>query len=104
MGQEESAVALMHYKGSPLYVQRQTDNILRPVRKFARAFIDDITIFSRSLEEHVKHLRQVFSILRHKRICLAPAKSYLGYPSVKLLGQRVDSLAKKALVQQRMAT
>ena len=82
----------MGFKGSPLYVQRQTDNILRPVRDFARAFIDDIIIFSHSLEEHVDHLRQVFQILKDKRIDLSPTKLFIGYPSIKLLGQRVDAL------------
>ena len=91
-GQEESTVALMGYKGSPPYVQRQTDSILRPLRAFARAFVDDIVIFSHTLAEHLQHLQQLFLLLRSKGISLAPLKSYLGYPSVMLLGQRVDSL------------
>ena len=91
-GQEESTVALIGYKGSPPYVQRQTDIMLRPLRAFARAFIDDIVIFSHTLEEHVQHLGQLFTLLRSKNVSLAPTKSYLGYPSVMLLGQRVDSL------------
>ena len=91
-GQEESSVALMGYKGSPPYVQRQTDALLRPLRAFVRAFVDDIIIFSRTLEEHVSHLRQLFQLLREKRASLAPTKSFLGFPSVTLLGQRVDSL------------
>lgn len=91
-GQEESSVALMGYKGSPPYVQRQTDTILRPLRDFVRAFVDDIIIFSRTLAEHVSHLRQLFQLLRERRASLAPSKSFLGFPSVTLLGQRVDSL------------
>lgn len=91
-GQEESSVALMGYKGSPPYVQRQTDALLRPLRAFVRAFVDDIIIFSRTLAEHESHLRQLFQLLREKRASLAPTKSFLGFPSVTLLGQRVDSL------------
>ena len=91
-GQEEFGVALMGYKGTPPYVQRQTDRLLRPYRKFARAFMDDIIIFSSTLKEHVAHLRQLFDTFRLKRVSLAPSKSFLGYPSVILLGQRVDSL------------
>ena len=77
----------MGYKGSPPYIQRQTDTILRPLRAFARAFVDDIVIFSHTLAEHLQHLRQLFLLLRSKGISLAPLKSYLGYPSVMLLGQ-----------------
>lgn len=91
-GQEESSVALMGYKGSPPYVQRQTDAILRPLRDFVRAFVDDIIVFSKTLEEHVSHLRQLFQLLRERRASLSPGKSFLGFPSVTLLGQRVDSL------------
>ena len=82
----------MGYKGSPTYVQRQTDAMLRPLRKFARAFVDDIVVFSHTLTEHLEHLNQLFSLLRAKNVSLAPTKSFLGYPSVMLLGQRVDSL------------
>ena len=91
-GQEESGVALMEYKGSPPYVQRQTDALLRSLRAFVRAFVDDIIIYSRTLAEHESHLRQLFQLLREKRASLAPTKSFLGFPSVVLLGQRVDSL------------
>ena len=91
-GQEQSNVALMGFKNSPPYVQRQTDKLLRPFRTFARAYVDDIVIFSKTLHEHIEHLRQVFQLFTEKRVSLAPSKSFIGYPSIQLLGQRVDSL------------
>ena len=91
-GQERSNVALMGYKGSPPYVQRQTDKMLRPFQDFAKAYVDDIIIFSHTLQEHLIHLRKIFSLFQEKRVSLSPKKSYLGYPSVNLLGQHVDSL------------
>lgn len=91
-GQEQYNVALMGYKGSPPYVQRQTDKILRPLRDFARAYVDDMIAFSKTLSQHLEHLRQMFTLFRQRRISLNPKKSFLGYPSVTLLGQRVDSL------------
>ena len=91
-GQEQFNVAIMGYKGSPPYVQRQTDRMLRPFRAFARAFVDDIVIFSNTLEEHVSHLRQIFAMFKQRNVSLSPDKSYLGFPSVTLLGQHVDSL------------
>lgn len=50
----------MGYRNSPAYVQRMIDRILRPFRAFARAYVDDIVIYSNSLEELVDHLHQVF--------------------------------------------
>ena len=91
-GQEQSNVALMGYKGSPPYVQRQTDKLLRPYRSFAKAYVDDMIIFSKTLVEHLQHLRTIFQLFQDRRISLSPTKSFLGYPTVILLGQRVDSL------------
>ena len=91
-GQETFNVPVMGYRNSPAYVQRMIDRILRPFRHFCRAYVDDIVIFSTSLEEHVEHLTQVFKALNAMNIHLAPNKAYLGYPSVHLLGQRVNAL------------
>ncbi len=66
-------------------------HILRERRKYARAYVDDITIFSQTLQEHMRHLDDVFGLLESLNITFNPAKSYLGYPSVILLGQRVDA-------------
>ena len=91
-GQETFNVPVMGYRNSPAYVQRMIDRILRPFRHFCRAYVDDIVIFSGSLEEHTRHLAQVFKALDTMNIHLAPNKAYLGYPSVHLLGQRVNAL------------
>ena len=91
-GQETFNCALMGYRNSPAYVQRMIDRVLRKHRAYARAYIDDIVIFSHSLEEHLQHLRAVFAELLKFNICLSPKKSFLGYPSVQLLGQKVDAL------------
>ena len=77
---------------SPAYVQRIIDKILRPFRKFCRAYIDDIVIFSKSVPEHIEHLNQVFQALTRMNIHLSPRKSFLGYPSVHLLGQKINAL------------
>ena len=91
-GQETFRVPVMGYKGSIAYVQREIDRVLRPYRDFARAYVDDVVIASKTLDEYVEHLHKVFALFLEKGISVKPTKSYVGYPSVKLLGQRVDSL------------
>ena len=91
-GQESFNVAVMGYRNSSAYVQRQIDRVLRLCRRFARAYVDDIVIFSRSLTEHLSHLRKVFGILSKSNISIKPGKAFIGYPSVNLLGQKVNSL------------
>ena len=90
-GQETFNVPLMGYCNSPVYVQRQTDRLLRPFKDFAKGYVDDIVIFSKTLQEHILHLRQVFTLFQRVGIALKPSKSFMVYPNVQLLGQRVDS-------------
>ena len=41
------------------------NKVLQPfLDRFVVVYLDDIVIYSRSLEEHVEHLRQVFQVLR----------------------------------------
>ena len=78
-GQETFNCALMGYRNSPSHAQRCIDRILRGHRGYARAYIDDIVIFSKTHEEHLKHLRAVFTELTDFNVCLSPKKSFLGY-------------------------
>ena len=91
-GQKEFSVALINYKSSSPYVQRQTDKMFRFCKHFAKAYVNDIIIHSRSLKEHLVYLRQLFDFFRSKRVSLVASKFYLKYSSIILLGQRVDSL------------
>ena len=91
-GRESFNVAVMGFKNSPPYVQRQMDRILRIAKclGFAKAFVDDVVIYSRTLDEHIQHLRQVFTAFDELNLTVSGKKSFIGYPSIELLGQRVD--------------
>ena len=91
-GQETFNVPIMGCLNSVAYVQRRIDEVLRPIKEFAKAYIDDIVAGSKELSEHVTNLRKLFTLLREHNISLSPTKTFLGYPSVSLLGQKVDSL------------
>ncbi|KAJ5203188.1 hypothetical protein N7449_005267 [Penicillium cf. viridicatum] len=91
-GHEIFKVAMMGHCNSVAYVQRELDHILRELRSFCRAYIDDIVLASDSLEEHISHLRKLLQILQKHNIRLEPKKTFVGFPTVTLLGQRVDSL------------
>lgn len=80
----------MGYKNLPSYVQRQINQILRPYRHYARAYVDHIVVFSRTLKDHLRHLRQIFGVLRSNNISIKPAKAFIGYLSVQLYGQKVN--------------
>jgi len=90
--QKTFKVAVMKYRNSSAYIQRMINRILQRQRAYARAYVDNIVIFSNTLEEHLKHLHNVFTTLKRMRICLTSEKSFLTYSFIQLLEQRVDAL------------
>lgn len=91
-GQKMFKVAVMNYWNSSAYVQQMIDRILWEQHGYAKAYVDDIVVFSTTLAEHISHLQNVFQTLATKGICLLSQKSFLGYSSVHLLEQHVDAL------------
>ncbi|KAJ9293151.1 hypothetical protein DTO271G3_8095 [Paecilomyces variotii] len=69
----------------------QMDHHLRAFREFARIYVDDV-VASRTFDEHYSHLHQVFAKMEEMNIGLSPSKSFMGFPSVQLLGRHVDAL------------
>jgi len=53
-------------------------------------YLDDLTSFSKSDQEHLDHLRQVFLICRKYGISLNPKKSLFGLEDGKLLGHIIS--------------
>ena len=102
-GLEHFNVAVIGFQNSPPYVQRQIDQILRSHRTYAQAYINDIVVFSKTLEEHIAHLDTVFKLLDSLDIVLAPTKTFLGFSSTTLLGQKVDSLSMAAAAEKIQA-
>ena len=56
--------------------------------KFALTYIDDCLIFSKSFEEHLVHLSQVFDRFRKANLKLKPTKCHFAAKEVKYLGHR----------------
>ena len=50
-----------------------------------------MVIASHTLEEHIHHLWTVFSAFSSTGISINPSKAFIGFPSIRLLGQHVDS-------------
>jgi len=68
------------------------DRLLRAHQAFARTYIDDIVVFLAIMEDHIQYLRAVFNLFVKFNISISPQKAFIGYPSVTLLGQKVNSL------------
>ena len=81
----------MNYKSSLLYVQQQTNKLLRSYKNFVKVYINDILIYSVSLKKYLIHFRILFKVFRIKRINLVAFKTFLIYFSMILLKQKVDN-------------
>jgi hypothetical protein len=91
-GQEMFRVTIMGFINSVPYLQRQMDLALEEFQKFAKAYINNIVTVSEMFDKHLEHLSLVFTRLEEMNVKLEPLKAFLGFPSVQLLGQRVDAL------------
>ena len=88
--QESFNVAMMNYKNSLIYVQRQINRLLRRFRQFFKIYVDDIVIFFKTTTKHVAHLRSVFDMLRNNNIFIKFSKAFLKYFFVQLFDQKID--------------
>ena len=69
------------------------DDLIRPfISKCVIVYIDNILIFSRSWEEHVKQLRQVFDTLKQHQLYLNMDKCSFAMTNIKYLGYVIDSI------------
>lgn len=88
--QKQFFVVVMSFKNLSSYVQRQTDQILCSHKNYAKAYMNHIVVYFKSLLNHITHLHALFSMFSRLRICLSSVKSFLDYSFVSLLEQRVD--------------
>ena len=58
---------------------------------FCRCYIDDIVIWSRTLEEHLGHLEEVFKRLREAGLKVHPGKCVFGADSIDFLGHKISA-------------
>jgi hypothetical protein len=78
-------VIIIEYKGSPFYVQRIMDIILRSYRQFVYYYVDDIIIFFKIFEEYIEYLNTIFELFNRIGITFKNSKIYFDYSSIILL-------------------
>ena len=80
-------------RNGPSIFQRVMQGILTPyLWIFCLVYIDDIVVFSKSYEEHIRHLDKVLEAIERAGITLSPNKCHLFYGSILLLGHKVSRL------------
>ena len=60
------------------------------LRKFVLVFFDDILIYSKSWEEHLRHVKMVLSTLRNHKLYVKREKCQFGQVQIKYLGHVIS--------------
>ncbi|KAE8963394.1 hypothetical protein PR001_g29386 [Phytophthora rubi] len=78
-------------KNAPATFNRMVSHVLRPLRDFAPSYFDDIFVHSRAegdlsaVEVHVRHLRQVFQVVRENKLYANLKKCIFCAPEIPVL-------------------
>ena len=72
----------MSFKKFSVYVQRQTDAILKDYKNLSKAFIDDIVVYNKILKNYFKHFYTIFVLLNSFNISFNSIKLFLFLCSV----------------------
>lgn len=70
--------------------QRLMDNLFESLH-FTFVYMDDILVFSGTLEEHMRHLRLVFQTIQKAGLQVNPEKCSLGVSSINFLGHTITA-------------
>jgi hypothetical protein len=60
------------------------------MRQFVLIFMDDIPVFSKSLDEHGKHLKKVFQILQDHELFIKFSKCTFAQQKISYLGHTIS--------------
>ena len=74
---------------APSTFQRAMSFALRGCEEFTAVYIDDVLIFSKNREEHLCHLRQVFTCLENQAYHVRLAKCQFTSTEVRFLGHKL---------------
>ncbi|KAK1678256.1 hypothetical protein QYE76_039104 [Lolium multiflorum] len=77
---------------APATFQCVMNSILLPcLRRSVLVFMDDILVYSKSIEEHVSHLREVLTLLQDHQLYVKPSKCSFACSTLEYLGHIVSA-------------
>ncbi|GBG86077.1 hypothetical protein CBR_g40979 [Chara braunii] len=89
-GHYEFTVMPFGLTNAPATFQRAMNDIFRDIlEQYVLVYLDDILVYSRTLEEHLRHLRDVLDRLRRHGFCAKLSKCRFAQQKVDFLGHYV---------------
>ena len=89
-GHFEWCVMPFGLKNAPSEFQNIMNDILNQFSHFTIVYIDDVLIYSNSIEEHWKHLNSFFKTIKTNGLVLSPSKCSLFQTKVRFLGHNIQ--------------
>lgn len=82
-------------QSAPFSFQRLMDKILEGMDEFAEPFLDDVAVHSMTWEDHLKHLKAVFSAMHNAGLTIKAEKCEWGKATVLYLGHVIGQGGRK---------
>lgn len=76
--------------GAASTFQRNINKLLQKVAHFARAYQDDIIIFSNNLTEHLAHVKVLLNLLKQYKIKINAEKCAVAQTTIKFCGYLIS--------------
>ena len=90
-GNYEWCVMPMGFRNSPAIHQRRVTNALRKyISKICHVYLDDIVVWSDSIEEHIKNVHLIMAALRQAKLYVNQKKTNLFCHEIKFLGHKIS--------------
>jgi len=76
---------------APAMYQALMNHIFSPyIGRFMDVYLDDIVIYSETLEEHIEHVKVVLDVLHREKLYLSVKKLHFLCKEMKVLGRVID--------------
>ena len=89
-GQYEWIVMPFGLKNAPSEFQKIMNDIYNPYSDFCIVYIDDVLIFSKSIDQHFKHLKTLYLVTRKAGLAISSSKVFLFQTKVRFLGHHIS--------------
>ena len=89
-GQYEWNVMPFGLKNAPSEFQRIMNEIFNDYSEFCIVYIDDVLVFSKSIEQHFKHLKTFFYVIKKNGLVLSKTKMSFFQTKIRFLGHYIQ--------------